>query len=69
MIIANQVGPDQGFDQDDNCVTVFWKSKNIKFTKAPKTKLAYELVSLISERYIQNYEKINSDMTNISSIR
>ena len=69
MIIANQVGPNQGFDQDDNSVTVFWKSKNVKFTKTPKIELAYELVTLIAKRYKLNLEKRNTNITDISSIR
>ncbi len=55
MIIANQVGPDRGFDTDDNTVDVFWHDGEKSFGKAPKTELARALMTLIAERYAQRF--------------
>lgn len=53
MIVANLVGPDAGFDQDDNTVQVFWHDGEKSFPKAPKTELARDLIVLIAEHYQQ----------------
>ena len=55
MIIANEVGPDTGFDKDDNAVEVFWKDGEKAFAKAPKTELARDLIALIAERYQERF--------------
>ncbi|NNE59786.1 MAG: bifunctional phosphopantothenoylcysteine decarboxylase/phosphopantothenate--cysteine ligase CoaBC [Woeseia sp.] len=57
MIVANQVGPDEGFDKDDNAVEVFWPTGEKSFPKALKTELARDLIALIAERY---QERLNA---------
>ena len=72
MIIANKVGPNQGFDQDDNAVHVFFENatRAMKvFKEMPKTALAKELVILITEKFRIDAKKINIDLSNITSIR
>ena len=51
MIIANQVGPDRGFDRDDNAVSVFWGDGERRFPSAAKSDLANGLVELVADRY------------------
>jgi phosphopantothenoylcysteine decarboxylase/phosphopantothenate--cysteine ligase len=51
MIIANQVGADRGFDNDENEVTVFWRHGERAYPKSRKSELANELIELIVERY------------------
>ncbi|MDJ0938817.1 MAG: bifunctional phosphopantothenoylcysteine decarboxylase/phosphopantothenate--cysteine ligase CoaBC [Woeseiaceae bacterium] len=51
MIIANQVGRNQGFDLDDNTVCVYWPGEHRAFPTAQKTELAHDLVAVIAERY------------------
>lgn len=53
MIIANEVGPDRGFDKDDNAVVVCWRGGLREFPKAPKTQLARDLVTVIADRFRQ----------------
>ena len=69
MIIANKVGPNHGFDQDDNAVHVFWKSAGKVFKKMPKTVLAKELVILITERFKIDVGEASANSSNITSIR
>ena len=51
MIAANEVGPDKGFERDDNALLVLWQGGREHFDRAPKIELARRLVSLIDERY------------------
>ena len=51
MIVANRVGHDEGFDRDDNAVSVFWSDGERRFPTAPKTELARSLVALVAQRY------------------
>lgn len=51
MVAGNEVGPDKGFDRDDNALYVCWDGGETRFATAPKTKLARELVALIAEIY------------------
>lgn len=48
MIIANQVGDQIGFEQDENAVVVLTKDKQQEFTKMHKQKLARELIAFIA---------------------
>ncbi len=51
MIVANRVGPDRGFDTEDNSVDVFWRGGEQSFPMTAKTELARQLIQLIAERY------------------
>ena len=51
MIIANRVGPDCGFDRDENAVSVFWKDGEKRFASAAKSDLATSLIELVAGRY------------------
>lgn len=51
MIVANRVGDDQGFDKDDNAVTVLWKNGKQAFSRTAKTDLAHSLVELIARHF------------------
>jgi phosphopantothenoylcysteine decarboxylase/phosphopantothenate--cysteine ligase len=51
MIIANRVGPDCGFDRDENAVSVFWNDGERRFPSAAKSELADSLIALVAERY------------------
>jgi len=51
MMAANRVGPDCGFDQDTNALTVIWRDGEQTLEHAPKAVLARRLVALIAERY------------------
>ncbi len=51
MIAANEVGPDKGFERDDNELLVLWQGGGEHLVRAPKIELARRLVSLIDERY------------------
>jgi phosphopantothenoylcysteine decarboxylase/phosphopantothenate--cysteine ligase len=52
MIAANRVGlPGQGFDADDNALHVIWPQGEVELPRAPKGRLARQLVSLIAERF------------------
>ncbi len=48
MIVANQVGYGQGFDQDENQVTVLTKHQEYFFERMHKTRLAGQLISLLA---------------------
>jgi len=52
MIVANKVGPDCGFDTEDNTVDVFWRGGEQSFPMTAKTDLAGHLIQLIAERYV-----------------
>lgn len=52
LIVANKVGmKGYGFDSDYNEVTVLWKDGQRKFPLSTKKQLAYDLMSIIAERY------------------
>jgi len=52
IIIANNVGRDDiGFDSADNEVDVYWQSGETRFAKAPKAKIARQLVQLIAQQF------------------
>ena len=51
MIVANEVGEGKGFDNDQNAVTVFWKSGEQALELADKTELARDILKLIAERF------------------
>jgi phosphopantothenoylcysteine decarboxylase/phosphopantothenate--cysteine ligase len=51
MIAANQVGDGLAFDCEDNALTVYWPGGRRELARAPKRRLADELVAVIAERY------------------
>jgi len=51
MICANQVGEHQGFESDDNSLTVITKSDQKTFPSSSKYQQAIELIKLISKIY------------------
>jgi phosphopantothenoylcysteine decarboxylase / phosphopantothenate---cysteine ligase len=51
MIAANQVGEGLAFDCDDNALTVYWPDGKRELARAPKCKLAADLIAVIAERY------------------
>ena len=51
MIAANPVNNNQGFDQDENQLTVFWSDGEQHFPLTTKYKLARQLIHLIAEKY------------------
>ena len=53
MIVANRVGPDCGFDYDDNAAEVLWKGGESVFDKMPKSELAAGLMDLIAARFFE----------------
>ena len=53
MIAANQVGPQQGFEQDNNALLVLWQGGRQALALAQKSVLARALIELIAQRYRQ----------------
>ena len=53
MIAANQVGPQQGFEQDNNALLVLWRGGRQELALAHKEGLARALIELIAQRYRQ----------------
>ena len=52
MIAANWVNqPGLGFDSDENELTLFWEGGGKLLARAPKERLARELITIIAERY------------------
>lgn len=52
LIVANRVGgKEHGFESDYNEATVLWKDGQRKFPLTTKKKLAYDLMTVIAERY------------------
>jgi phosphopantothenoylcysteine decarboxylase/phosphopantothenate--cysteine ligase len=52
MIAANLVDqPDSGFESEYNALKVFWPGGHRSLIKAPKSKLARELIELLAQRY------------------
>jgi phosphopantothenoylcysteine decarboxylase/phosphopantothenate--cysteine ligase len=56
MVAANWVGrPGQGFESNDNALTVFWRDGASELPLAPKLRLARQLIEIIAERYHAQY--------------
>jgi phosphopantothenoylcysteine decarboxylase/phosphopantothenate--cysteine ligase len=51
MIAANRVGATLGIEQADNALEVLWPGGASSLPRAPKERLARDLVALIAERY------------------
>jgi phosphopantothenoylcysteine decarboxylase/phosphopantothenate--cysteine ligase len=51
MIVANRVGSDCGFDQDDNAADVLWKDGEQSFAKMAKTELARGIIDVVVALY------------------
>ena len=51
MVAANEVSASQGFDTDDNALTVFWEGGRSVLSRQPKTQLAARLMELIADRF------------------
>jgi len=52
MVAANWVGrAGQGFDSDDNALTVVWRGGGIELPLAPKSAVARQLIEIIAGRY------------------
>jgi phosphopantothenoylcysteine decarboxylase/phosphopantothenate--cysteine ligase len=49
MIAANQVGKQQGFEQDENALTVIWRDGQQELPTTSKDKLARELLQIIAQ--------------------
>jgi phosphopantothenoylcysteine decarboxylase/phosphopantothenate--cysteine ligase len=50
MVVANPVGPTQGFDQDTNELDILWPNSHIHLDKNSKKTLARKLITIIAER-------------------
>lgn len=56
MIAANNVAlAGQGFNSDDNALSVFWPSGHADLPLTNKTQLAHHLLTLIAERYYDSH--------------
>ncbi len=51
MVAANAVGAGRGFDVDDNSLFVCWPGGETHLPQAPKSTLAYQLLTLIADHY------------------
>ncbi|HEC74042.1 MAG TPA: bifunctional phosphopantothenoylcysteine decarboxylase/phosphopantothenate--cysteine ligase CoaBC [Methylophaga aminisulfidivorans] len=51
MIAANLVGENKGFAVDDNALEVFWSDGHKRLPLMPKSQLAEQLMTLITERF------------------
>ncbi|HET7570779.1 MAG TPA: bifunctional phosphopantothenoylcysteine decarboxylase/phosphopantothenate--cysteine ligase CoaBC [Gammaproteobacteria bacterium] len=51
MIAANRVGAGQGFETDENALTVLWSGGREELARASKSALATRLVALVAQRY------------------
>ncbi len=51
LVVANQVGPQLGFDQDENQVLCLWDGGREQLPLAPKRELARQIIDLIVRRY------------------
>ncbi len=51
MVAANYVGDGQGFDSDENALTVFWPGGKQEIERANKAAVARQLITMIAERY------------------
>jgi phosphopantothenoylcysteine decarboxylase/phosphopantothenate--cysteine ligase len=50
MIAGNLVGPERGFDREDNALHVFWRGGEARLECAPKEDLARRLLALVAQR-------------------
>jgi phosphopantothenoylcysteine decarboxylase/phosphopantothenate--cysteine ligase len=50
MVVANPVGPTQGFDQDTNELDILWPNGHIHLDLSSKRTLARKLITIIAER-------------------
>jgi phosphopantothenoylcysteine decarboxylase/phosphopantothenate--cysteine ligase len=60
LIAANRVGPDEGFDRDDNALRVFWSGGEQDLGSGAKQALARQLVELIVERMSAGHQAEDS---------
>ncbi len=51
LIAANLVGPDLGFDAEDNALLVLWPGGSKRLERAPKANLAAQLIDLVVGRF------------------
>jgi phosphopantothenoylcysteine decarboxylase/phosphopantothenate--cysteine ligase len=51
LIAANKVGPDQGFESDENALLVLWPGGEQDLARDRKDRLARALIALIAKRY------------------
>jgi phosphopantothenoylcysteine decarboxylase / phosphopantothenate---cysteine ligase len=56
MIAANKVGDGQGFEVDDNALSLYWPGGGDDLPRAPKSVLARQLVDCIAQRFRQTKE-------------
>jgi phosphopantothenoylcysteine decarboxylase/phosphopantothenate--cysteine ligase len=61
MIAANQVGDNLAFDCEDNALTVYWPGGRRELARAPKRRLADELVGVIAERFALRGQSADGD--------
>ncbi|HEX7815024.1 bifunctional phosphopantothenoylcysteine decarboxylase/phosphopantothenate--cysteine ligase CoaBC [Dyella sp.] len=52
MIAANQVGGGQGFEADDNALSLFWPGGEEALPRTSKRELARKLVERLAQRYV-----------------
>lgn len=50
MIVGNLVGPDRGFEVEENELSVYWPGGGVELPRAPKIELARRLLGLMAER-------------------
>ncbi|MCG8324083.1 MAG: bifunctional phosphopantothenoylcysteine decarboxylase/phosphopantothenate--cysteine ligase CoaBC [Thiotrichales bacterium] len=55
LIAANQVGPGLGFDAEENALQLYWNGGELALERAPKDKLARQLIQVIAEHYEKKY--------------
>src|SRR5699024_3764010 len=51
MIAANKVERGQGFEMDENALTVLWRDGKVELPRMPKIHLARVLIKLIAKHY------------------
>ena len=51
LIAANLVGSGQGFDAEDNALTLYWEGGSQALPRQPKSRLARELIAIIAQRF------------------
>jgi phosphopantothenoylcysteine decarboxylase/phosphopantothenate--cysteine ligase len=67
LIAANQVGKQQGFEQDDNALTVIWRDGQQELPQAGKDKLARKLLQIIAQHYSQQAEQKKNEKHTIEN--
>lgn len=58
LIAANLVGPELGFDRDDNELLLVWEGGKAVLSRASKVKLARQLIEKIADRYFETTSNI-----------